>query len=221
MKSVVAIALALAFVSLDAHQEQRRPTVPQERLDARTLLLEIYPELQGKPLSIQFAYENESDGMVMEVGETVTQSRDIVMVPETKELLTSAIKYEPDRTLTSFRASGPLLNDEDNARLRERLKGTSSQREAVMADEGSRFGVKTAATLLSTASLDKLSAMVGTIAVTDTELRTVADDEKSHYGAVWEVTAQVTKGAGPSHEYRLEFEPYGGRLVGLRRQVAR
>jgi hypothetical protein len=141
----------------------------------------------------------------------------VLREPSVRPLLAADFTYDQERTLTRFQANGPLLNAEDNTRLRDRLRG-SEQADAILSEENARFRVKTAATLLSNAPIDRIATAVGTISVRDTDFSTVAREANSKYGAVWEMSVQARRGSFAERSYILRFEPYGGQLVAIKRQ---
>ena len=116
-----------------------------------------------------------------------------------------------------FKATGKLLNSGENQKLRKRLR---SARDANVAlnEERVRFAVQTGATVSSEAPVEAIAEALGALSIAQVTLRTVATDSESSYGAVWEMKAIARKAASPERPYTLQFEPYGGRLVGVKHQ---
>jgi hypothetical protein len=208
-------AVALVSVLTSIGTAGQAIAVPQKLIDTRVLLVRLYPDLQGKALAITFGSTPDGAGLDVRVHESLDQSRTVLRAPLVRHMLDAVVDYDADRTLKRFLASGPWLHATDNARLRERLS-TTTQPEAVLTDERARFSVKSGDAALTSATVETLATTIGAFTTHSTDLRTVARDASSSYGAVWEVKGQAVRGTSVE-TYALQFEPYGGRLVGITR----
>lgn len=188
------------------------PSVPRSQLEARSFLYAIYPELRGQALAVEVS--SAARRMRLRVG-TATVSPLVARdrVPITP-VITADVEYDANDALVLFEATGTLLNAEANAASRQRLRAAGDTALALTTEVG-RLGLRTAAAVTAKVPLREIGQVIGTISVRRTTLTSVAQEAGSVYGAVWELGTEARKGSAAQRRYTLQFEPYGGRLVGL------
>ena len=135
--------------------------VPQRLVDARILITTLYPDLQGKALSITFSPSAGDTAMDVRVQESLDQPTTVIRPPQMRHMLDAKVDYDQARALAAFQAKGPWLREADNARLRERLR-TATVTEAILAEESPHFALRTTQAVLASGAFDRLVAAIGT-----------------------------------------------------------
>jgi hypothetical protein len=207
-----AVLLALVPTSITARQSS---TISGAALEAHGVLNALYPELRTQSLAVETLRTGQ--GLQLRVAEPVPERRFQTRDQATRLLLAADLAFDQRNVLTSFRAAGPILRESDNSSLRSRLRAASQPTEALLTELQS-FGIRTGAAMRAGAPIADLEQVLGSLSVRSVSLKSVASEVDSRYGAVWEMSVTSQRPSQSPRQYAIQFEPYGGRVVGLKLQ---
>lgn len=184
---------------------------------ATSFLYAAYPELVGRALEIQMV--PQGDEWLVSLSEVVGAGRE----PADRPVLVRArFTYDTAGQLTRFSADGPLLSDGANAMLRDAIRKNPGWIESDADVELMRLGgaslVGPAFAPMVPATKTDLARHLGagvTATAAEFKLRESQAGLETAAKAAWVVDATATDAAGKAVQYRLTYEPVGGKLVGV------
>jgi hypothetical protein len=213
--------LALRPVSAGA---QTSP-VPAEVRAAQEFLLSAYPELAKEALLIQLK-PNPAGGWLLSVAEApppAPPNDPVAPQAPAAVLLRGALTFDAGGRIASYAATGPFLSDGANAVLRDAVRAHPEWTEGDVDAELMRMGaagaigqVFTPAAPATAPGLSRhlgqnVSAGAGQFAVRDAGGPT----RPAAIRPGWVVEASAINSANQFVEYRLRYEPFGGRLISI------
>jgi hypothetical protein len=208
----VSILLATGFGSVAGGQQ---PAVPASTLEAQAILNSLYPELRTKAVAVETAKVGAAIQLrlVEPLAERQFQARDQTRRP----MLVADFQFDSRNVLTSLQAAGPLLREAENTRLRSLMRAARNPDDVITAERQS-FRSVTGAAVQAEAPVADLEKIIGSLSIGGVRLTSVSGESDSKYGAVWELSVTSQKVGQSQRQYAIQFEPYGGRVVGLKLQ---
>jgi hypothetical protein len=204
--------LTMAGLLLSVSITAQTPTPPTRELAAHSILNALYPELLTTPIVVQTT--NWDGRLQLHIGRPLGSPLERQRALTTQPWVTADVQFDSTASLTSLRASGPLLKSAENARLRSKMANAANA-DSVLTTERAAFRLNTGTAVQQQAPLAALEKVLGALSIGDATLRTVARNVGSEYGAVWEMAVSTTQAGRAARQYAISFEPYDGRVVGI------
>lgn len=219
---VAGIGPAQAQETLGRNTSSARDAVPPEVQAAANLLFWAYPELLVRRVAITV---NPHDGFlaisVTDVVDGALARQEVAPVP----LFTAEIALNAAGEMTAFGARGPFLEQARNEALGNAVLEHPEWSEAdawrFMLSLGGRD--TTAAAPIGTLNLADGPTLLGTRAVVHDDAAlsrnaSASADKASVSKLGWTTRLRTTTEKGTAAQFKLTFEPFGGRLIQVTRE---
>ena len=217
----VLVLVAALLVPIHAAGPQRGgPTVSADVQAAQALLVLAYPELLDRPVTFRFVATD--GGLRVRVAEAV----DPLAAPAGEaqpDLVEVVVEFGSDGQLARFRAEGALVSsparDALSAAMQAHPRWTEEERDTRLAalhaahPRGGPFDVR-----LDVARWARFLGANAHAAAAAFDWGATGPPDSPSDGPRWVAHLTSTGTGGRPAQYRLDFEPLGGRLVAITRQ---
>jgi len=239
--------LLLCIIGMPSAFPQQNPPLSQETVltFVHDFLQVFYPDLISKGHMLKLSVYHPADSSWREIAGvyfTVNPERppDYGLVrfgpngpiPETRPdpesvLLDGSIWLPPLKNGSRIlQVQATTMGEKKLDALRKLVKShpewSGEQAVSVLMGDGARFGPEEKKAFISTLPLDKMERFLGRIKITSVDFRYPPKGRDEHTPVLdlcWDVDADVLFSDGTSAKYVFTFEPYGGKLTYLWREL--